>query len=750
MSAAQATTELGAGPRVETSLVLEVVEAKDLRREGGASAAAGQPVPDEGAIFCGVKVNSQLVHTTASTTVRNSLWTDVLHITEQDVGRITSAELVIWEDLPYGSNRVLGKVSLPVLSTASGNIATGGHMSYPFHLANPFPLASALPALDQQKNELLDCWVPIHPASTEGTVSGFLEFEIASTNNSVFLTISRGVNLVSRDVNGLSDPYVVMTLLRGNYTTAAGDAAASAGAPVQTFRTKTIRKTLNPQFNETFRFESIEDLSTAVIHVSVWDWDRFTDDDFMGHAALPLYKYLSPGGQLSGRHKIWLEPKPAEIRDTSESKQTGDKPATFALDYERFLCQSLKKGLLADAETPQTGSVRFRYKFLEEIILGREKYDTFLELLQRDNYAIPSLLNQSLGKEREVAAWSLMKITSALSEDDAFAFLQAICQREIDATLSSSTIFRGNSLASKAVDVFQKLVALEYLHRTFGPTIMKIAAYKKSCEIDPLRLEKGQDIKKHKKRLVKFTDEILDALFQSVSEVPMSLRRVLQHIRTTCAEKFPSEASTAGLTAVAGFFFLRLVVASILSPHLFGFLSDCPSMTNKQAARAFTLIAKTVQNLANLVEFGAKEPHMQDLNQDIIIPRMSEMRTFLLTISTATSTDVAASGPPAASAPPPLLKQKSKKSVSNTSSLAFSLSAMSLVSNNDKAAKSIDIPRECSVLHQIVQKYLPDVKRLAPSMGVSESLVAEFEQNVLSLRTETDSISLAAVTTPTL
>ena len=34
-------------------------------------------------------------------------------------------------------------------------------------------------------------------------------------------------------------------------------------------------------------------------------------------------------------------------------------------------------------------------------------------------------------------------------------------------------------------------------------------------------------------------------------------------------------------------------------------------------ARTLTLVAKTLQNLANLVEFGAKEPYMADMNSFI-------------------------------------------------------------------------------------------------------------------------------------
>lgn len=48
--------------------------------------------------------------------------------------------------------------------------------------------------------------------------------------------------------------------------------------------------------------------------------------------------------------------------------------------------------------------------------------------------------------------------------------------------------------------------------------------------------------------------------------------------------------------------------------------------------RTFTLIAKTIQNLANLVEFGDKEPYMKPMNS-LIIENKEKMKNFLTNIS---------------------------------------------------------------------------------------------------------------------
>jgi hypothetical protein len=47
-----------------------------------------------------------------------------------------------------------------------------------------------------------------------------------------------------------------------------------------------------------------------------------------------------------------------------------------------------------------------------------------------------------------------------------------------------------------------------------------------------------------------------------------------------------------------------------------------------KTARALTLIAKIVQNLGNLVEFGAKEEYMKEMNP-FILRTNAHMKSFL-------------------------------------------------------------------------------------------------------------------------
>eukprot|EP00742_Colponemidia_sp_Colp-10_P001201 GILJ01001294.1.p1 GENE.GILJ01001294.1~~GILJ01001294.1.p1 ORF type:complete len:241 (-),score=18.84 GILJ01001294.1:74-796(-) len=76
-----------------------------------------------------------------------------------------------------------------------------------------------------------------------------------------------GINLVAGDLNGLSDPYCVVQLGR------------------QQMKTRKKKNTLNPRWEE--KLLLCWDGKDA-LNITVYDWDRFTKDDFIGSARVAL------------------------------------------------------------------------------------------------------------------------------------------------------------------------------------------------------------------------------------------------------------------------------------------------------------------------------------------------------------------------------------------------------------------------------------------------------------------------------
>ncbi|KAJ8975649.1 hypothetical protein NQ317_012987 [Molorchus minor] len=116
----------------------------------------------------------------------------------------------------------------------------------------------------------------------------------------------QGKELPAKDLSGTSDPYVRVTLLPDKK---------------HRLETKIKRRTLNPRWNETFYFEGfpIQKLQSRVLHLHVFDYDRFSRDDSIGEVFLPLcqVKYFQSlvevfhkAVDLSEKPSFWKALKP--------------------------------------------------------------------------------------------------------------------------------------------------------------------------------------------------------------------------------------------------------------------------------------------------------------------------------------------------------------------------------------------------------------------------------------------------------
>ncbi|KNC82675.1 hypothetical protein SARC_05052 [Sphaeroforma arctica JP610] len=84
----------------------------------------------------------------------------------------------------------------------------------------------------------------------------------------------------------------------------------------------------------------------------------------------------------------------------------------------------------------------------------------------------------------------------------------------------------------------------------------------------------------------------------------------LVEANSVVVQKFPDEPN-ARYTAISSFLFLRFFNPAILSPKQFGLADD---YTDERVSRTLKLISKTIQNIANGVEFAEKEMYMRPLN----------------------------------------------------------------------------------------------------------------------------------------
>uniref|UniRef100_A0A8V0YB84 Ras GTPase-activating protein 1 n=1 Tax=Gallus gallus TaxID=9031 RepID=A0A8V0YB84_CHICK len=227
----------------------------------------------------------------------------------------------------------------------------------------------------------------------------------------------------------------------------------------------------------------------------------------------------------------------------------------------------------------EPGSLRVRARYSMEKIMPEEEYSEFKEIILQKELHVVYALSHVCGQDRTLLAGILLKIF--LHEKLESLLLRSLNDKEISMEAEATTLFRATTLASTLMEQYMKATATHFVHHALKDCILKIMESKQSCELNPSKLEKNEDVNTNLAHLLSILSELVEKIFMAAEILP------------------------------PGFVFLRLICPAILNPRMFNIISDSPSPT---AARTLTLVAKSVQNLANLVEFGAKEPYMEGVN----------------------------------------------------------------------------------------------------------------------------------------
>ncbi|KAL7828062.1 hypothetical protein AOLI_G00312140 [Acnodon oligacanthus] len=139
------------------------------------------------------------------------------------------------------------------------------------------------------------------PVETCGKLSFALSYDYEE--QALVVRILKALDLPAKDFTGTSDPYVKIYLLPERK---------------KKFQTRVHRKTLNPTFDEVFRFPvEYEQLCNRKLHFSVYDFDRFTSHDMIGEVVVDNLFELS---DLSREAVVWKD----ILASTTESVDLGE------------------------------------------------------------------------------------------------------------------------------------------------------------------------------------------------------------------------------------------------------------------------------------------------------------------------------------------------------------------------------------------------------------------------------------------
>uniref|UniRef100_A0A8C5DWD8 RAS protein activator like 1 n=1 Tax=Gouania willdenowi TaxID=441366 RepID=A0A8C5DWD8_GOUWI len=426
----------------------------------------------------------------------------------------------------------------------------------------------------------LDSWLNLTRVNPDEEVQGEihlgLELRKDAGKFSLHCEVIEARDLAPRDICGTSDPFAKVIFNN------------------RSAETSIIKKTRFPHWGETLELNlDAEDLrDERNVTVEVWDWDMVGKNDFLGKVEIS-FACLHKSPLLGG----WFRLLPLGNRE-------------------------------ADAGG-KLGALRLKVRLVEDRILPSMYYQPLIDLLVD---ALTMLEDVTTVESRQDVAMTLVKIY--LGQGLVVPFLDYLNTREVNQTTDPNTLFRSNSLASKAMEQFMKAVGMLYLHEVLKPIINRVFDEKKYIELDPKRISFKGAVSEEEVRgssvemLHSYLTSIIESIVGSVDQCPPVMRVAFKQLHKRVEEQFTEpENEDVKYLAISGFFFLRFFAPAILTPKLFH-LRDQHADT--RTSRTLLLLAKALQSVGNLgLQLGhGKEQWMAPLHP-IILRSVASVKDFL-------------------------------------------------------------------------------------------------------------------------
>ncbi|KAF0022499.1 hypothetical protein F2P81_025125 [Scophthalmus maximus] len=354
-------------------------------------------------------------------------------------------------------------------------------------------------------------------------------------------------------------------------------------------RTSCKLKTDNIFWGERFDFNSLPSVSHVTLHLYK-DTDRKRKKDKSSYVGLVNI----PVTMVTGRQLV-----------------------------EKWYSVSTPSTLRGKSSVPM---VRIKARYQSIVILPMEQYKEFAEFISSNYLLLCNSLEASISlRAKEELAAALVHILHSTGK--AKDFLTDLMMSEVDRCRDNDQlIFRENTLATKSIEEYLKLIGQKYLQDALGEFIKALYESDENCEVDPSRCSTS-DLAEHQANLRMCCELAFCKILDSYRVFPRELKEVFASWRQECGNRGRPDISERLISASL---FLRFLCPAVMSPSLFDLMQEYP---DERTARTLTLIAKEISNPDGLNHTAGFDGYM-DLGREL-----SSLHTLL------TELDQNSSGP---------------------------------------------------------------------------------------------------------
>uniref|UniRef100_A0A668ASC2 Neurofibromin 1 n=1 Tax=Myripristis murdjan TaxID=586833 RepID=A0A668ASC2_9TELE len=253
------------------------------------------------------------------------------------------------------------------------------------------------------------------------------------------------------------------------------------------------------------------------------------------------------------------------------------------LAMSNLLNANVDSGLMHSIGLGYHKDLQTRATFMEvltKILQQGTEFDTLAETVLADRFERLVELVTMMGDQGELPiAMALANVVPGSQWDELarvlvtlfdsrhllYQLLWNMFSKEVELADSMQTLFRGNSLASKIMTFCFKVYGATYLQKLLEPLLRGVITTPEhiSFEVDPTRLEQGENLEENQRNLLQITDQFFQAIIGSSSEFPPQLRSVCHCLYQVVSQRFPQNS----IGAVGSAMFLRFVNPAIVSPY---------------------------------------------------------------------------------------------------------------------------------------------------------------------------------------